>query len=174
MSVRGNGIRDICAVTGYRKDKVQAALRRSSHRITPKRKYYPVLAVDEFYTFAGNKRNRLWLIYAYCRQTGEMVTYVWGRRDAATVRALKRRLQQLEVSCNRIASDNWPAFTRVFAPWVHLITGKRYTVGIEGNNCRIRHRISRAVSKSCCFSKKLLYHRKVFDLGFFYINYCHV
>lgn len=73
----------------------------------------------------SNKRNKLWLIYTYFQQTGEMVTYVWGRRDAATVRALKRRLQQLGISCDRIASNHLPAFTRVFAPWAHLITGKR-------------------------------------------------
>jgi hypothetical protein len=38
-------------------------------------------------------------------------------------------------------------------------TGKEYTVGIEGNNCRLRHRIRRAF----CW--------KVFDMAFFYINY---
>ncbi|MBE0443588.1 IS1 family transposase, partial [Psychrobacter sp. FME13] len=31
--------------------------------------------------------------------------------------------------------------------------GKQHTVGIEGNNCRLRHRLRRAVRKTCCFSK---------------------
>ncbi|OAV02573.1 Mobile element protein [Moraxella catarrhalis] len=43
-------------------------------------------------------------------------------------------------------------------------------MGIEGNNCRIRHRIKRAVRRSCNFFKKLENHFKAFDLVFFYIN----
>ena len=38
------------------------------------------------------------------------------------------------------------------------ILGKEDTTGIEGNNCRLRHRVSRAFRRSCCFSKKLLNH----------------
>ena len=44
---------------------------------------------------------------------------------------------------------------------------------IEGNNCVIRHQISRAMRKSCCFSKSLFYHIKVFNIGFAYINARH-
>ena len=51
---------------------------------------------------------------------------------------------------------------------------KRHTVGIEGNNCRLRHRLRRAVRKTCCFSKKLDNHFKTSDLVFFYINYGYV
>ncbi|MFC2753084.1 MAG: IS1 family transposase, partial [Cardiobacterium sp.] len=32
-------------------------------------------------------------------------------------------------------------------------------------------RIRRAVRRTCCFSKKMLYHLKAFAIGFFYINY---
>lgn len=28
---------------------------------------------------------------------------------------------------------------------------KKYTVGIEGNNCRLRHRIKRSYGKTSCF-----------------------
>ncbi|MBD7946968.1 IS1 family transposase [Psychrobacter sp. Sa4CVA2] len=44
----------------------------------------------------------------------------------------------------------------------------------KGNNCRLRHRLRRAVRKTCCFSKKLDNHFKVFDLVFFYVNYGYV
>ncbi|MCU4613675.1 IS1 family transposase, partial [Acinetobacter parvus] len=51
---------------------------------------------------------------------------------------------------------------------------KLFTVGIEGNNCKIRHRIRRGFRRSCNFSKKLETppgnHFKAFDLTFFYIN----
>ena len=35
------------------------------------------LEVDEFWTYVGNKKNKVWLIYAYHRATGEIVTFVW-------------------------------------------------------------------------------------------------
>ena len=60
MTARRCGIRDICAITGYSRDKVQAALKRSPHQITPKQKHYDTLQVDEFHTFVGHivKRNK--------------------------------------------------------------------------------------------------------------------
>ncbi|MDR2927624.1 MAG: IS1 family transposase, partial [Cytophagaceae bacterium] len=48
------------------------------------------------------------------------------------------------------------------------------TVGIEGNNCRLRHRIRRAFRKTCCFSKKMKNHLKAFDIACFYSNYGYV
>ncbi|MDO9154010.1 MAG: IS1 family transposase, partial [Paludibacter sp.] len=41
-------------------------------------------------------------------------------------------------------------------------------------NCRLRHRIRRAVRKTCCFSKIMFNHIKAFSLAFFYINYGYV
>ncbi|MDK4667245.1 hypothetical protein QG060_10255, partial [Kingella kingae] len=38
--------------------------------------------------------------------------------------------------------------------------------GIEGNNCRLRHKVRRAFRKTCCFSNSMFYHKKVFDLAF--------
>ncbi|MDR2535653.1 MAG: IS1 family transposase, partial [Treponema sp.] len=46
-----------------------------------------------------------------------------------------------------------------------------YTVGIEGNNCRLRLRIRWAFRRTCCFSKKLFNHWKAFNMTFHYINY---
>ena len=59
MTARGNGICDICSITGYSKDKVQAALQRSEHEIEPTQKHYDVLQVDEFHTFVGHKKQSL-------------------------------------------------------------------------------------------------------------------
>jgi len=57
---------------------------------------------------------------------------------------------------------------------INHILGKVNTVGIEGNNCRLRHRIRRAFRKTCCFSKILRNHLKAFNLAFFYINFGYV
>lgn len=168
-----SGIRDICNITGYSRGKVQAALKRSTHQTSPQRTHYQTLQVDEFWTFVGKKRNKVWLIYAYDQAGGEIIAHVWGKRDLATVMQLKQRLKALGVTYDRIPSDNGSAFLKAFQDDEHQ-EGKIYTAGIEGNNCRLRHRIRRAVRKTCCFSKKMLYHLKAFAIGFFYINYRHV
>ena len=115
----------------------------------------------------------MWLLYAYHRATGEIVAFVWGKRNAKTARKLREKLSLLGVSFDTIYTDDWDSFKKAFAADNH-ITGKKYTVGIEGNNCRLRHRIRRAFRKTCCFSKKLYNHLKAFNLAFFYINYGYV
>ncbi|MDR1056723.1 MAG: hypothetical protein LBL90_13095 [Prevotellaceae bacterium] len=49
--------------------------------------------------------------------------------------------------------------------------GKKYTVGIEGNNRRLKHRIRRVFHKTFCFSKNLFNHLKAVNPAFFYVNF---
>lgn len=170
LMVRGSGVRDIAEVERVSIGKVLKTLSKSKYQLQAKQKYYETLEVDEFWTFVGNKGNKQWLIYAYHRETGEIVAYVWGKRDLATVKKLKARLKELRVKYARIASDNWDSFVTAFKEYKQLV-GKFFTVGIEGNNCRIRHRVRRGFRRSCNFSKKLENHFKAFDLTFFYINH---
>ncbi|KAF7277628.1 hypothetical protein GWI33_002957, partial [Rhynchophorus ferrugineus] len=169
LMVRGSGVRDIATVERVSMGKVLRTLSQSDYRLKPKQNNYECLEVDEFWAFVGNKNNKQWLIYAYDRATGEIVAYVWGKRDLATVKKLKTRLKELGVNYARIASDHWDSFVTAFKKCKQAI-GKFFTVGIEGNNCRIRHRIRRGFRRSCNFSKKLENHFKAFDLTFFYIN----
>jgi IS1 family transposase len=104
------------------------------------------------------------------RDSGKIVGFVWGRRDLKTAKALKQKLSDLGVSYGSIATDDWDRFVTAFKGENHL-TGKKYTVGIEGDNCRLRNRICRTFRKTCCFSKKLLNHCIAFNLAFFYINF---
>jgi IS1 family transposase len=69
-----------------------------------------------------------------------------------------------------VATDDWDSFISAFGEDNHEV-GKEYTVGIEGNNCRLRHRVRRTFRRTCCFSKKLFNHWKAFDMAFFSINY---
>lgn len=97
------------------------------------------------------------------------MTYFWDKRDLATVQRLKEKWKQLGIHHTRISSDQWDSFITAFKDCQQSI-GKFFTVGIEGNNCKIRHRIKRCFRRSCNFSKKLKNHFKAFDLTFFYIN----
>jgi IS1 family transposase/transposase-like protein len=157
MLVRGNGIRDISVILKISVWKVLKTLRSTKYQIKPARKHYDCLEIDEFWTYVGRKTNKIWLIYAYHRETGEIVAYVWGKRDLKTAKKLRKQLELLGVSYDRIACDEWDSFLTAFSEDEKLV-GKKYTVGIEGNNCRLRHRVRRAFRKTCCFSKKLFNH----------------
>ena len=170
MLVRGVGISDISEIEQVSKNKVLSVLVNSNRIITPKQAHYDKLEVDEFWTYVGNKKNKVWLIYAYHRETGEIVSYVWGKRNRKTANKLRDKLKLMGISYDVIYTDKWESFITVFAN-DNLIVGKENTQGIEGNNCRLRHHIRRAFRKTCCFSKKLFNHFKAFDLTFFYINY---
>jgi IS1 family transposase len=170
MPVRGIGIRDIAEIESISAKKVLSVLVHSRHMIQPGQAYYDCLEVDEFWTYVENKSRKVWLIYAYHRETGEIVAFVRGKRDLKTANGLKKKLSDSGVSYGSIATDNRDSFVTVFKDKNHLI-GKKYTVGIEGNNCRLRHRIRRAFRKTCCFSKKMINHLKAFHLAFFYINF---
>jgi IS1 family transposase len=170
MLVRGNGIRDISVILCISVKKVLKVLTSGKYKIKPKKTHYDSLEIDELWTYVGEKKNKVWLIYAYHRGTGEIVAYVWGKRDLKTAQKLRRRLKRLKITYGLIATDTWDSFLTAFAK-DELLTGKRYTVGIEGNNCRIRHRVRRAFRRTCCFSKKLFNHWKAFSMAFHYINY---
>jgi IS1 family transposase len=112
----------------------------------------------------------VWLISAYHRETGEIVAFVRVKRDLKTAKGLKKKLSDFGVNYGRVATDDRDSFISTFSEGNHL-AGKEYTVGIEGNNCRLRHHIRRAFRKTCCFSKKLFNHLKAFNPVFFYINF---
>ncbi|KAA6304899.1 hypothetical protein EZS27_043449, partial [termite gut metagenome] len=57
--------------------------------------YYPCLEVDEFWTYVENKSKKYWLIYAYERQSGEIVAYVWGKQDLKTAKGLREKRKHL-------------------------------------------------------------------------------
>ena len=173
LVVRGMGIRDISIVLQISIEKVLQTLRISTYQIIPAKPHYDCREIDEFWTYVGKKQHKHWLIYAYHRKTGEIVAYVWGKRDLKTAKKLRRRLQQLGVTYDWVAMDSGESFLSAFREDKRLV-GKKYTKGIEEDNCRLRHRIRRAFRKTCCFSKSLINHLKGFDMTFFYINYGHI
>ena len=85
-------------------------------------------------------------------------------------RKLCEKLKKLGVSFGQICTDNWEAF--VFQE-DNLKLAKNIPL-IEGNNTRLRYRIPGAVRKTCCFSKKLENHFKVFEIASFYINFGYI
>jgi len=81
MFVRGVGIRDISVILKISIGKVLQTLKSTKYQIQPAKTQYRCLEIDEFWTYGGRKTNKIWLIYAYERGSGEIVAYVWGKRD---------------------------------------------------------------------------------------------
>ena len=112
MIARRCGIRDICAITGYSKGKVQRTIARSNYIHSPKKQHYSELEIDEFHTFIGNKKNKVWLQYAYERESGEIVSFVWGKRDLHTALALKAELKRLNLPTSALLATTGKALLR--------------------------------------------------------------
>ncbi len=137
MIARGCGVRDIVAIEGISSQKALTTLVNSDYKIKPKKQYYQFLEIEEFWTFVGNKKNKQWLIYAYDREIGEIVAYVWGKRNLVTAKKLREKLTRLQIKCGVIAIDNGDSFITAFENEEVRLIGKAIIVGIEGNNCRI-------------------------------------
>jgi|GEM_PF-1742615 len=86
------GIRDVAEIEKISINKVLYVLAHSNHKIEPKQRHYDKLKVDEFWTYVVNKKNKLWLIYAYHIETGEIVAYVWGKRNTKIAIELRTKL----------------------------------------------------------------------------------
>jgi IS1 family transposase len=50
----------------------------------------------------GEKKNNVWFMYAYHRESGEIVAYRWGKGDMKTVQKLRKRIQGLRISYDRM------------------------------------------------------------------------
>jgi IS1 family transposase len=83
---------------------------------------------------------------------------VWGKGDLKTAKKLRKRIKRLGISYDMAATDDRDSFLSAFEE-DNQAAGKEHTAGIEGNKCRLRHRIRR------------VFRRKAFDMAFFYINY---
>jgi hypothetical protein len=82
MLVRGIGIRDIGIVLQISITKVLKILKTTEYRIKPKQSRYDCLEIDEFWTYVGKKKNKVRLIYAYHRESGEIASLCVGGRGS--------------------------------------------------------------------------------------------
>jgi hypothetical protein len=73
MLVRRGGIRDIGIILKISIGTVLKVLKSTKYRIKPKQSHYDCLETDEFWTYVGKKKNKIWFIYAHHRSTGEIV-----------------------------------------------------------------------------------------------------
>lgn len=169
MLLRGSGVRDCAVVLGISKNCVLRRLVGEAEKVVikPRKSYYHRVQIDELWSYVGTKEKKVWLLYAYCAQSGEILGFAMGKRSAKTIKNLMLKLKRLEVDF--FLTDDWEAFSSVLPYFKHLI-GKRFTKAIEGVNTWFRTRLRRLVRRTPCFSKKLLNHYSMIKLVIYHRN----
>ena len=169
MLLRGSGVRDCAVVLGISTSCVLRYILRmgKASEIRPKRNCYHLVQIDEQWSYVGGKQKKVWLLYAICKQSGEILAANWGKRDKKSIKALLKKLQGVEIDF--YCTDYWKAFGQVLPKEKHII-GKKYTKKIEGINTWFRTRLRRLTRRTVCFSKKLLYHYAIMKTAIYERN----
>ncbi len=118
-------------------------------------------ALDEQWSFVGNKSNQRWLWHAVDHATNTVLAYVFGKRKDCVFQELKTLLEPFNIS--RYYTDDWGAYERRLDPETHEI-GKTNTQKIERNNLNFRTWIKRLTRRTICFSKLEKMHDIVIGL----------
>ena len=169
MLLRGSGVRDCAAVLGISVNCVLRHLVRSAAQVVikPKQSRYHRVQLDELWSYVSRKEKKVWLLYAYCADSGEILGFTMGKRNIKTVKNLMLKLKGLEVDF--YCTDDWEAFSSVLPYYQHLI-GKQFTRAIEGINTWFRTRVRRLVRRTVCFSKKVYNHYAMIKLVIYHRN----
>jgi insertion element IS1 protein InsB len=170
MLLRGSGIRDCAAVTGVSKESVLRLIIRNALQVELKPKYsrYTKVQIDELWSYVGQQQKKVWMLYAYSAEDGEILGFAMGKRNSKTVSNLLLKLKALEIDF--FLTDNWKAF-KVVLPYEKHLIGKQFTKAIEGVNTWFRTRLRRLVRRTVCFSKKLIYHYSIIKTAIYHRNH---
>jgi IS1 family transposase len=169
MLLRGSGVRDCAVVLGISTGCVLRHLVRAAGEVTikPQRRSYHRVQIDELWSYVGKKEKKVWLLYAYCAESDEILGFTLGKQSAKTVKNLMLKLKYLEIDF--FCTDDWESFAAVLPYHKHLI-GKQFTKAIEGVNTWFRTRLRRLVRRTTCFSKKVLNHYSMIKLAIYHRN----
>jgi insertion element IS1 protein InsB len=100
--------------------------------------------------FPQKTRCTRWIWKALDRDTGRLLDWECGRRDASTLKKLVDRLAPWDVTF--YCTDHWPVYAGVIPP-ERLVMSKARTDGIERNHGRQRHWFGRFTRQSIMVSK---------------------
>jgi insertion element IS1 protein InsB len=117
--------------------------------------------VDEMWSFVQRKQEPRWLWHAIDHRRGQVLAYVFGRRQDEVFLQLKTLLEPFGIT--RYYTDHWGAYTRHLDLDEHQ-PGKRNTQKIERKHLALRTRMKRFARKTICFSKSIQMHDLVIGL----------
>jgi insertion element IS1 protein InsB len=117
--------------------------------------------LDEMWSYVRSKANPRWLWHAIDHHTGQVLAYVFGRRQDTVFLELKALLKPFGIT--RYFTDGWGAYERHVEAEQHTV-GKANTQKIESKHINLRTRIKRLVRRTICFSKTTTMHDLVIGL----------
>ena len=117
--------------------------------------------LDEMWSYVRSKANPRWLWHAIDHHTGQVLAYVFGRRQDTVFLELKALLEPFGIT--RYFTDGWGAYERHVEAEQHTV-GKAHTQKIESKHINLRTRIKRLVRRTICFSKTEHMHDLVIGL----------
>ena len=110
------------------------------------------MEIDEVWHFVGNKKNKLWIWLAFCRDTGQLVDWQWGDRDQGTLNTLLERLKAWTV---RLYCTDCYICSEQGLPIGKHYQGKNETWRLEQINSRLRHWLARFRRRPLVISKSV-------------------
>ena len=169
MLLRGSGVRDCAVLLDISIGCVLSSILRmgKASGLQPKHNSYHQVQIDEQWPYVGNKQKKVWLLYAICKESGEILAANRGKRNKNSIKALLKKLQEREV--NFYCTDLWKTFAEILPKKKHIM-GKKHTKKIEGINTWFRTRLRRLVRRTVCFSKKLIYHYSIMKTAIYERN----
>ncbi len=177
MTLNGSGVRDIGRVLGVSAATVIDVLKKKEPDFVPVnarllRSLDPEQVeviirkvedaeIDEMWSFVGKKRQQRWLWHAIDHHTGQVLAYVFGRREDKVFLQLQALLAPFGIT--RFHTDGWGAYRRHIDADQHTV-GKQHMQKIERKHTTLRARIKRLARKTICFSKSIQLHDIVIGL----------
>jgi insertion element IS1 protein InsB len=109
--------------------------------------------VDELCTFVKHKENRIWVVYAFCRETGKVGSFNVGKR---TNKTLSRVIQTVQnANPKKIITDKLKNYRFLIREKLHS-TKYRGINHIERMNLTLRTHLKRLNRRSLAYSRSLV------------------
>ncbi len=119
--------------------------------------------IDELCTFVRSKSKRIWIVYAFEKETKSIVGFNVGRRTNLTLNKVVNKV--LSASPLAIFTDKLRGYQSLIPPSIHRIV--RYgTNNIERANLTLRTHLKRLNRKTICFSKSEVMLKAVLNIYF--------
>ena len=127
-----------------------------------------VIEMDEMWHFLNCKSNKVWIWKAYNRDTGKLIDWECGGRDAETFRRMLTRLQRWKVRL--YCTDSFVVYDQTLPLGSHY-QGKDHTVALERTNAQQRHWTAALRRRSIVVSRSMaMIERRVALFAHLHVN----
>ncbi len=161
----GVGIRSIARLLRIAVNTVLNRIKKIAKSIKPP----PIILnqtyeIDELCTFVKNKENRIWVVYALCRENRRVVSFNVGKRSNKTLNCVIQTVQ--DANPQQIITDKLKNYLYLVNKELHS-TKYRGINHIERMNLTLRTHLKRLGRRSLNYSKSVVMLDSVLKIYFF-------